>query len=86
MEAGEQETYWLLNGSEVSLGDVLTSLTAMTPTGSALGKSPTRAKDLELTVSREGKEDVILCFYRDTASQSLVTLNCEAITAIVLAE
>ena len=101
VEAGEQETYWLLNGNEVSLGDVLTTVTAMTPTGSALGKTPTRAKDLELTVSREGKDDVILCFYRDTASQSLVTLNgestvcvnrtdvvtlCEAITAIVLAE
>ena len=101
VEEGEQETYWLLDGTEVSLGDVLTSVTDMTPTGSAAGATPTRAEELSLTVSREGREDVILCFYRDTAKTSLVTLNgesevyvnrtdvvtlCEAITAIVLAE
>ena len=99
VEEGEQETYWLLDGQEVALGDVLTSVTDMAPTGSAAGDTPTRAQELELTVSREGKEDVILCFYRDTAKTSLVTLNgeptvyvnrtdvvtlCEAITAIVL--
>lgn len=101
VEEGEQETYWLLNGAEVPLGDALTSVTDMKPTGSALGQTPARAQDLELTVSRPGQADVILCFYRDTAKQSLVTLNgeatvlvnrtdvvtlCEAITAIVLAE
>ena len=101
VEEGEQETYWLLNGQEVALGDVLTSVTDMTPTGSAAGETPARAEELSLTISRIGKEDVTLCFYRDTAKTSLVTLNgestvyvnrtdvvtlCEAITAIVLAE
>lgn len=99
VEEGEQETYWLLDGQEVALGDVLTSVTDMAPTGSAAEETPTRAQELELTINREGKEDVTLCFYRDTAKTSLVTLNgeptvyvnrtdvvtlCEAITAIVL--
>ena len=101
VEEGEQETYWLLDGEEVALGDVLTSVTDMSPTGSAVGKTPARAEELSLTVSRTGKEDVTLGFYRDTAKTSLVTLNgestvyvnrtdvvtlCESITAIVLAE
>ena len=75
VEEGEQETYWLLNGTEVPLGELLTALTDMTPTASAVDLSPERAEDLQLTVSREGKPDVTLSFYRYTGTESLVTMN-----------
>lgn len=75
VEEGEQETYWLLNGTEVPLGDLLTALTDMTPTASAMELTPERAEDLHLTVSRQGKTDVSLSFYRYTGTESLVTLN-----------
>lgn len=75
VEEGEQETYWLLNGTEVPLGDQLTSLTDMTPTGSAAGLEPTRIAELTLTISRAGKADVVVTFYRYTGTEELVTLN-----------
>lgn len=75
VEEGEQETYWLLNGTEVPLGDHLTALTDMTPTASAVGLEPTRTAELTVTVSRTGKPDVVVTFYRYTGTQELVTLN-----------
>lgn len=101
VEEGEQETYWLLNGTEVPLGDQLTALTDMTPTASAAGLEPERMAELTVTVSRTGKPDVTVTFYRYTGTEELVTLNgastvlvsrqevvdlMEGITKIVLGE
>lgn len=101
VEEGEQETYWLLNGTEVPLGDRLTALTDMAPTASAIDLEPERMAELTVTVSRTGKPDVTVTFYRYTGSEELVTLNgvstvlvsrqdtvdlMEGITKIVLGE
>lgn len=101
VQEGEQETYWLESGREVALAAVLESLTDMEPTASAQGLQPERSLELCLTICRSQWPDLVVCFYRHTTQESLVTLDgepmvkvsrkdavalAEAITALVLAE
>ena len=74
---GQTETVWCLDDRETALGDVLTTLTAMSSTGSAQSLTPTRACELEFELETDDDyyPTVTLSFWRYSAETSLVTLN-----------